>query len=133
MAPIVGLRLYWMFFYSHLYSRFGLPFHSYFYFKHLSRNAMQYGSFDFSLELYAHQFIGSVFSFGYLFQAILGVFGFNFFSGYSLYQSHSSRSFDTCIILVPSVTSNLYLIYYAILFQELSSMVALENLRILDH
>ena len=126
-----------MFFYSHLYSRFGLPFLSYFYFKHLSRSAMQYGSFDFyfgqSFRLYIHQFSGLVFSFGYLFQATLDIFGFIFFGGYSLYQSRLSRSFSTCTILVPSIVSDLYLIYYAILFQELSLTVALENLRILIH
>ena len=55
------------------------------------------------------------------------------FSGYSLYRSHSSHSFDTCTISVPSIASNLYWIYCAILFQELSLMAALENLRILHH
>ncbi len=86
-----------------------------------------------SLRLYEHQFSGLVFSFGYWFQDILDVFGFNFFDGYSLYQSLSSRSFNTSTILVTSIANGPSSIYCAILFQELNSTAALENPRILHH
>ena len=86
-----------------------------------------------SLRLYEHQFSGLVFSFGYLFQAILGAFGFNFFDGYSLYQSLSSLSFNMSTILVTSIANGPSSIYCAILFQELNSMAALVNLRTLHH
>jgi hypothetical protein len=126
-----------MSFYSHLYSCFGLPHLSYFYFKHHYRGATFYGLLDFSLEqylkLFKQQFSGLDFSFGYLFQAIPDVFGFKSFDGYSLYQSPLSRFFSTSTTLGPSIANGPYLTYCSIPFQELNLMVALVNLKTLHH
>ncbi len=126
-----------MSFYSHLYSRFGLPYLSYFYFKHYYRGATFYGSLDFSLEqymkLFKQQFSVLDFSLGYLFQAIPDVFGFKFFDGYSSYQSSLSHSFSMSTTLGPSIANGPYLTYFSIPFQELNLMVVLVNLKTLHH
>jgi hypothetical protein len=126
-----------MFFYSHLYSCFGLPYFSYLYFKHHYRGATCHGLLDFSLghyiKLFRQHFNRLDFSFGYSFQAILDIFGFKFFDGYSSYQSLLSRSFNTPTTLGPSIANGPYLTYCSIPFQELSLMVALVNLKTLHH
>jgi hypothetical protein len=63
-----------MHFYFHLFSQFGLPYPSYYYFKSFSFGATSFGSFTTCFKVHTAAFIklfnGLAFCYGYLSQAI---------------------------------------------------------------
>ena len=130
MAPNVGLRIKWTFSFCLLYSQFGLPLLSYYYFE-----SVQYAR---SSQLHASQLIsfkifigGYCFCYGLQFLVTLVDSGGSYFKLYSSFQLLCTLSSKESMTLVQSIASVPSLTSSGILFQEKNLKGALANQMIL--